>query len=84
MIAKGTKTGVEGMGMRIHAPLVHLSKKEIILLGTKLGVPFEITWSCYQGLTEPCQQCDSCILRAKGFKDAAVLVSGDGMIDLEH
>lgn len=69
-IRLGTKTRVQGETIEIKAPLVHLSKKEIVLLGKKLGVPFERTWSCYQGGEKPCGTCDSCLLRAKGFHDA--------------
>lgn len=58
----------------IHAPLQHLTKAEIIQRGTELGVPFEITHSCYdptaQGLA--CGRCDSCLLRRKGFTQAGI------------
>ncbi len=67
---QGTKTGAEGHPVRIHAPLLHLTKKDIVLLGKKLHVPFENTWSCYEGGAEPCGHCDSCRLRAKGFQEA--------------
>ena len=69
-MALGTKTGVEGRRLKILAPLLYMNKKEIILLGQKLGVPFEMTWSCYQGKEIPCGDCDSCRLRAKGFQAA--------------
>lgn len=68
----GTKAGVEGKKLQIVAPLLHLNKKDIILLGQKLGVPFENTWSCYKGKEKPCGECDSCRLRAKGFKEAKI------------
>ena len=70
MISLGTKAGVKGKRIRINAPLLSLNKREIIQLGQKLGVPFEMTWSCYQGKEVPCGQCDSCLLRAKGFYEA--------------
>ena len=73
MICLGTKAGVEGRRFAIKAPLVRMSKKEIVLWGAKLGVPFEKTWSCYQGKARPCGECDSCILRAKGFREAGIL-----------
>ncbi len=75
---RGTKAGVEGRKIEIKAPLIKLTKKEIILLGQKLGVPFEKTWSCYAGGDVPCGTCDSCVLRAKGFREAGILdpVSG--------
>ena len=72
VIACGTKAGVEGKKIKIEAPLLHLNKKEIVLLGRELGVPFEKTWSCYQGRQDPCGACDSCKLRAKGFREAGI------------
>ncbi len=69
----GTQAGVEGWKVEIKAPLIKLTKKEIVLLGQKLGVPFETTWSCYAGGDKPCGACDSCILRAKGFREAGIL-----------
>ncbi|HXV27600.1 MAG TPA: 7-cyano-7-deazaguanine synthase QueC [bacterium] len=68
----GTKQGVEGNPLRIKKPLLKLTKKEIIELGNSLGVPFEKTWSCYQGEDKPCGRCDSCLLRAKGFREAGI------------
>lgn len=68
----GTKAGVEGRKVEIKAPLIHLTKKDIVLLGHKLGVPFQTTWSCYAGGDKPCGACDSCILRAKGFREAGI------------
>lgn len=70
-----TKSGVEGrQRLRIHTPLIHLTKGEIIRQGLQLGVDYALTSSCYdpspQG--EPCGQCDSCLLRAKGFAEAGV------------
>lgn len=58
----------EGRRFRIYAPLLHLSKAEIIERGLQLGVDYGLTWSCYQGLDEPCGRCDSCQLRAEGFR----------------
>ncbi len=71
-IRLGTKAGVQGKKIEIKAPLVHLTKKEIVLLGQKLGVPFRNTWSCYAGGEKPCRACDSCLLRAKGFQEAGI------------
>jgi len=68
----GTKSAVEGRRIKISAPLINLSKKEIIKLGLKLGVPFEHTWSCYSGGRLPCAKCDSCLIRKRGFKEAGV------------
>lgn len=70
VIRRGTQAGVEGRPMRIITPLIRKSKAQIIRLGRRLGVPFELTWSCYLGGRRPCGRCDSCALRAKGFKEA--------------
>ena len=67
-----TKKGVEGEKIEIKAPLLFMNKSEIIRRGTELGVPFEKTWSCYQGGEKACGRCDSCLLRLKGFKDAGL------------
>ena len=71
-----TKAGVEGTGrFRVHAPLIRLTKAEIIRLGISLGVEYSQTLSCYDPSPAgiPCGRCDSCLLRAKGFLEAAVL-----------
>ncbi len=89
-----TKVSVEGkVKFKIHAPLIQLTKAEIIKKGTELGVDFSLTWSCYdpqpatppfteggQGVINdselrtliPCMRCDSCMLRAKGFKETGI------------
>jgi 7-cyano-7-deazaguanine synthase len=71
-----TKAGVEGEGGRlsIHAPLIDLSKAEIICTGTKLGVDYGLTVSCYQAddSGRACGVCDSCRLRAEGFATAGL------------
>jgi 7-cyano-7-deazaguanine synthase len=67
MLAKGSKTGVEGKAIKIYTPLVHKTKAQIIKMGLKLKVPYHLTWSCYQGGRKPCGKCDSCLLRQKGF-----------------
>jgi 7-cyano-7-deazaguanine synthase len=61
---------VDGRRFHIYAPLLHLSKAEIIKRGTELGVDYSLTWSCYVGEDKPCGRCDSCILRAEGFRKA--------------
>ncbi|MHB8174627.1 MAG: 7-cyano-7-deazaguanine synthase QueC [Nitrospirota bacterium] len=68
----GTKAGVEGERFKIHAPLIKMSKAEIVRLGRKLGVDFSITHSCYDPAPDgaPCGKCDSCLLREKGFREA--------------
>jgi 7-cyano-7-deazaguanine synthase len=69
----GTKAGVEGRPLRIRAPLLRLSKAAIIRLGTRLGVPYGITQSCYDPIRgRACGRCDSCILRRRGFEEAGV------------
>ncbi len=70
----GTKTGTDGRTIRIHAPLLRLSKTEIIQRGRVLGVPFELTHSCYDPSDEgsACGQCDSCVIRLQGFRDAGL------------
>jgi 7-cyano-7-deazaguanine synthase len=69
-----TKAGVEGSRFKIHAPLIHLSKAEIIRAGTELGVDYGMTVSCYQATPEgrACGRCDSCRLRALGFAEAGM------------
>jgi len=59
-----------GRKIRILTPLIKKSKAEIIKTGLRLGVPFELTWSCYRGARRPCGKCDSCYFRAKGFSEA--------------
>lgn len=71
VIGSGTKRGSEGR-LRLEFPLIKKDKSEIIRLGNRLGVPLEHTWSCYQGRRLPCGKCDSCVLRAKGFKEAGL------------
>jgi 7-cyano-7-deazaguanine synthase len=69
-----TQTGVEGQPWKIHAPLIHLTKAEIIRQGVALGVDYSLTHSCYDptstGLS--CGHCDSCLIRKKGFLEAHV------------
>ncbi len=70
-----TKAGVEGrQRLRIHTPLIQLSKADIIRRGTALGVDYALTSSCYDPGDDgrPCGQCDSCRLRAKGFAEAGI------------
>jgi len=69
-----TKAGVEGKKLIIHAPLMHLSKKEIIQTGIALGVDYSLTVSCYQAdeTGRACGVCDSCRIRKAGFAAAGV------------
>ena len=70
----GTKAGIEGARFHIHTPLINMTKAEIIRTGLDLGLDYSLTHSCYdpspKGLA--CGECDSCILRRKGFEEAGV------------
>lgn len=72
MAERGTKRGVEGDPVDIRYPLINMSKAEIIEKGDEIGVPLELTWSCYKGGEKACGQCDSCKLRLKGFEEAGL------------
>ena len=69
-----TKAGVEGDAFRIHAPLIELTKAQIIGQGSALGVDYALTTSCYQAdaTGAACGRCDSCRLRAEGFRQAGI------------
>ncbi|MEG8132204.1 7-cyano-7-deazaguanine synthase QueC [Xanthomonas hortorum] len=69
-----TKAGVEGAGLRVHAPLQFLSKADIVREGVRLGVDFGLTVSCYRADADgrACGHCDACRLRAAGFTDAGI------------
>ena len=69
-----TRAGVEGARFRVLTPLITLSKAEIIRRGVELGLDYGLTHSCYDPRADgrPCERCDSCVLRAKGFREAAV------------
>ena len=69
-----TKAGVEGQHLHVHAPLIALSKADIIRMGVALGVDYGLTTSCYQADVDgkACGQCDSCRLRRKGFEEAGI------------
>lgn len=72
VIRLATKAGAEGQTIAIETPLIELSKAEIIREGLRMGVPYELTTSCYNGWEEACGECDSCRLRLKGFAEAGV------------
>jgi len=74
LAALATRAGVEGGSLEILAPLLHLTKAEIIKRGVSLGLDYGLTLSCYDpsGDGRPCGHCDSCQLRAKGFAEAGV------------
>lgn len=65
-LISGARTG------RVILPLGRLSKKQVVTLGAKLGVPFQLTWSCYRSSQRPCGVCHSCELRASAFRDAGI------------
>jgi 7-cyano-7-deazaguanine synthase len=69
----GTKAGREGRPPKVIAPLLALDKAGIIKLGTRLKVPYNLTWSCYKGGKKACGRCDSCRLRLKGFKEVGMV-----------
>lgn len=68
-VRRGTK---DGSGITVQAPFIELKKKDIVLLGKSLGVPFERSWSCYNDGTKACGRCDSCALRLRAFAEAGV------------
>ncbi len=70
----GTRMGTEGRAIEIRAPLLQMSKGAIIRLGAELGVPFELTHSCYDPSPDgaACGRCDSCLIRLEGFKEAGL------------
>lgn len=69
MARLATKIGVEGADLHIHAPLIQMTKSEIIQAGLSLGVDFSLTHSCYDPDTagRPCRHCDSCLIRQRAF-----------------
>lgn len=74
MAELATRDGVEGRGCRISAPLINLSKADIVRIGSELGVDYSLTVSCYQADAQgrACGQCDACRFRAQGFADAGI------------
>jgi 7-cyano-7-deazaguanine synthase len=69
-----TRAGVEGARFRVRTPLLHLGKADIIRRGLELGADYALTHSCYDPVPDgaPCGRCDSCVLRARGFREAGV------------
>jgi 7-cyano-7-deazaguanine synthase len=74
LAALATRAGVEGARFRVHAPLIAMSKADIIRRGTAQGVDYGLTQSCYDpdSSGRPCGRCDSCLIRARGFADAGL------------
>jgi len=75
LAALATRAGVEGARTRVHAPLLTMTKAEIIRRGVELGLDYGLTHSCYDPVDagRPCGRCDSCVLRARGFQEAGVV-----------
>lgn len=69
---RAAREGSTRSRLRVRAPLLHLGKAEIVALGTELGAPFELTWSCYQREDLACGRCESCRLRLAGFRGAGI------------
>ena len=67
-----TRRGVAGERIKIEAPLIRMSKEEIVKKAVELKVPLECTWSCYKGGALACGRCESCVLRLKGFEGAGI------------
>ena len=73
VLALANKIGVQGKPIHIETPLIYMTKAEIIQAGSKLGVPYHLTTSCYNGGEAACGVCDSCRLRLKGFAEAGLV-----------
>ncbi|MBD2188123.1 7-cyano-7-deazaguanine synthase QueC [Pseudanabaena mucicola] len=72
LAALSSKVGIEGNAIKLIAPLVMDSKVDIVRRAQRLGVPIDLTWSCYQGGEVPCGVCDSCRIRDKAILEAAI------------
>ena len=70
VIRQGTRPETH---IRIETPLIRMTKEQIVRRGVELGVPFDLTWSCYQGEDAACGLCESCVLRRRGFLSAGVV-----------
>ena len=72
MLRVGTKAGKEGRSIMVEAPVIGMTKAEIVREAVRLHVPLDLTWSCYKGGERACGRCDSCLLRLDGFRQAGV------------
>ena len=72
-VNQGTAAADQGLAIKIDAPLLNLTKSEIVKLGVKNSAPLHLTTSCYQGREKACGKCDSCLLRLKGFSEAGII-----------
>jgi len=72
MLRVGTKAGKEGRSITVEAPVIGMTKTEIVREAVRLNVPLGLTWSCYKGGERACGRCDSCLLRLEGFRQAGV------------
>ncbi len=73
----GSKLATEyGILVRVETPIIDKTKADIVRMALELDVPLERTWSCYRGGDRPCGECDSCVLRARGFAEAGVADPG--------
>lgn len=71
-VNQGTAASDKGTQIKIEAPLINLTKAEIVKIGVQNNAPLHLTTSCYQGGEKACGQCDSCLLRLKGFREAGL------------
>ncbi|MCA1903592.1 MAG: 7-cyano-7-deazaguanine synthase QueC [Cyanobacteria bacterium KgW148] len=75
LVSLSSKVGLEGKPPQLVAPLIHDRKVDIVRRAMALGVPIELTWSCYQGGEEPCGVCDSCRIRNQALQEAGYFES---------
>lgn len=66
----GTNAGIHGNTIKVEAPFIVYDKKDVAKIALKLGIPFEITWSCFRNGDEPCGKCESCILKEEAIREA--------------
>ena len=70
--AEITLTKAMNYPIKIHKPVLYMNKRQILEYGLELEVPFQLTWSCYEGKAKPCGKCDACKNRAKGFRELKI------------